>query len=240
MALLLRGPSSLALQDSGCWARLPGSGGDMNTVGPCNKSSERSFPLLEPQWLQSFRSRKLRVWVPSIIAKNATTCRKRPVRELLSPNPVSLPSKPLPSCSLRSQTWDPGLPPTSATPVLSVLSATPLAASALTWYMLDAAHSVTGGALTDRPSGSRLTGVVWESWFYFQQTCFVYSNLFPLSFGGSDLRLKNKTKLKKPESISKSCLECYLHGSCGDIIICLVADWVNFALCAFPGVGSKQ
>lgn len=140
--------------------------------------------------------------------------------------------------NLSPQIWEPGLPQPSAAPLLSFLSATP---PALTWYMLDAAHSATGGgALTNRPSGSRLTGVVWESWFYFQQTCFVYSNLFPLSFGGSDLRLKNKTKLKKPESISKSCLECYLHGSCGDIIICLVADWVNFALCAFPGVGSKQ
>lgn len=63
--------------------------------------------------------------------------------------------------------------------------------------------SATGTILPDRPSGSWLTGAVEVPWFYFQQTCFVYSNLFPLSFGGSDLRLKKKERKPKRKKKGK-------------------------------------
>lgn len=69
------------------------------------------------------------------------------------------------------------------------------------------------------PCGSRLARAVEESWFYFQQTCFVYSNLFPPPFGGSNLRLKkNKTKQnqRKPDTVFQSCLKCCTHGSCDE------------------------
>lgn len=101
MDRLLRGLSSLALQDSGWWARLVVSGGGMSTVLHFSHSSVGFCPLLGQQlgqWVQPFWGRKWRVWVPKTIAKNATICRKRPVRKLL---PLS-PGAPSPSCSLSS------------------------------------------------------------------------------------------------------------------------------------------
>ena len=100
MERLLRGPSLLELQDSGWWARLVVSGGDMSILFHFSHSSVGFCPLLgqQPgQWVQRLWDPKQRVWVPMTIAKIATAWRKRPVRKLLPPS-LDAPSA---SCSLR-------------------------------------------------------------------------------------------------------------------------------------------
>lgn len=86
MDLLLRGPSSLALQDSGWGVGLAISRGGMSTAFCFSHSSMGFCPLLGQQlgqWGQPFWDHKWKVWVPMTIAKNATACKKRPVRKLL-------------------------------------------------------------------------------------------------------------------------------------------------------------
>jgi hypothetical protein len=132
MALLLRGPSSLALQDSGWWARLAGSGGDTGAVVHFSSSSGKTCPLLGQQlgqWLQSLWNRKLRV--PTIIAMNETTCRQRPARRVLLPSLVPSPSEPLPE--LLSEIPDLGAQPPST---LSKVLCQPLVYSPGTCWML--------------------------------------------------------------------------------------------------------
>lgn len=158
------------------------------------------------------------------------------------------PRPPSPCSSLRPKAWKTRLPTHSTPSLLLSLSASPLLDIRAT-HLVHAGQCspAAGPTLPDRPSGSRLTGAAEVSCFYFQQTCFVYSNLFPLSFRGSDLRLKkkknqkekktnnNNNKIQKPNpgSVPKSCLNATLMEVLMAVIISLVADWVNFVPCIF-------
>lgn len=173
----------LALQDSGWWVWpvwLRGCGGGTDAGLHLSHCSGGSCSLLGQQlgkWLQSSWVRRLTVWVPTTIAKNATAYEQKPMRKRLpGPHPIQAPPS-TPCSSLRPEAWKASLRHTPRS--LGQSPARQQGRSPGTCRTLLASR---GAALPDRPSGSRLTGAAEVSWFYFQQTCFVYSNLFPLSF----------------------------------------------------------